>query len=232
MLLVLRYLSVVLITVGASSVSASMNEQLAIVVNSADPQSRLIADYYQKKRNIPAENIIVVDFQSNEKALSKEEFQRIRERVEEKTPEHVQFYALAWSRPFRVDCMSITSAFAFGFDEQYCAVGCKPTAASAYYNSESRKPFSDFKLRPSMMLAGSSVENVFAMIDRGVRSDRSQPIGTAYLMNTSDNKRNIRAGFYSSLISLLGDRIVMQQVNADVLEDKNDVLFYFTSTLR
>lgn len=228
MLYIFRFLSVVLVVVWTSAVAASMNEQLAIVVNSADPQSRLIADYYQKKRSIPDENIIVVDFQANKKVLGEKEFQRIREQVEEKTPEHVQFYALAWSKPFRINCMSITSAFAFGFDKKYCAEGCKPTANSPYYDSRSRSPFTDLKMRPTMMLAGSSVDNVFQMIDRGVRSDRSWPNGTAYLISTSDRDRNIRAGLYSSIISVLGNRIVMQQVNTDELEDKGDVLFYFT----
>jgi uncharacterized protein (TIGR03790 family) len=97
-----------------------------------------------------------------------------------------------------------------------------------YFNSSSRTPFDDFKLRPSMMLAGSSIEQVFAMIDRGVRSDYTHPDGIAYLVSTTDKARNVRAGFYPSIIPSLGERLIMQLVNTDILKDKNDVLFYFT----
>ena len=115
-------------------VAASVSDRLAVVVNVADPQSRLIADYYQEKRDILDENIIVVDFPVKGNALGKKKFQDIRQQVLEKTPKHVQFYVLAWSKPFKVACMSITSVFTFGFDEKYCAKGCKATVVSKYFN--------------------------------------------------------------------------------------------------
>jgi len=206
----------------------SLTEKLVLIVNGKDPESKRIADYYQQKRNIPDENIIVVEFSPELTQLNKTEFQRIYRQVIESTPKHVQFYALAWRKTFRVGCMSITSAFAFGFDEKYCANGCKPTEPSSYFNSESRAPYDDFKLRPTMMLAGSSIEQVFAMIDRGVRSDGLHPDGTAYLLSTTDKDRNTRAQFYSQVIVALGQYIKIQQMNADKLENKDDVMFYFT----
>ena len=224
----LRFVIAALAIAWVFPVAASVSDQLAIVVNSADPQSRLIADYYQEKRDIPDENIIVVDFSVKGNALGKKKFQDIRQQVLEKTPEHVQFYVLAWSKPFKVACMSITSAFTFGFDEKYCAKGCKATAASKYFNSVSRAPYDEFNIRPTMMLAGSSVEKVRAMIDRGVRSDYTQPDGVAYLVSTTDKNRNVRAKFYSETIEILGGRTKLQIVNSDVLKGKTDVMFYFT----
>ena len=67
--------------------------------------------------------------------MSRSEFARIKAEVDRMAPEHVQAFVLTWAAPYRVDCMSITSAFAFGFDEQYCAQGCRPTKASPYHNS-------------------------------------------------------------------------------------------------
>lgn len=227
-MVVFRFTLVALAMAWVFPVAANVSNQLAIVVNSADPQSQSIADYYQKKRGIPDENIIVVEFPVKGNSLGKKKFEQIRQQVEEKTPTHVQFYALAWSKPFKVGCMSITSAFTFGFDEKYCAKGCEATATSEYFNSDTRAPFDDFKMRPSMMLAGSSVEQVFAMIDRGVRSDSTHPHGTAYLVSTSDKVRNTRAVFYPSVISGLAERLILQQVNTNTLKNKKDVLFYFT----
>ena len=216
------------LSVVAANIERPLTEKLAIIVNANDPESLLIAEYYQKKRNIPDENIIIVEFAPKAATLNKVQFQKIYQQVQDKTPKHVQFYALAWRNTFRVSCMSITSAFAFGFDKKYCAKGCKATAVSTYFNTRSRAPFDDFKIRPAMMLAGSSIEQVYAMIDRGVRSDGKSPDGTAYLMSTTDKSRNTRAKFYAQTIIALGEREKIQQVNANVLKDKNDVMFYFT----
>ena len=38
------------------------------------------------------------------------------EMVQANIPAHVQAFALAWTRPYRVGCISITSAFATGYD--------------------------------------------------------------------------------------------------------------------
>lgn len=218
---------------GALSATAAereytLAEKMVVIVNGSDPDSRRVADYYQQKRAIPDENIIVVEFPPEAPALNTAQFQKIYQQVQAQTPAHAQFYALAWSNTFRAGCMSITSAFAFGIDEKYCAKGCMRTELSPYFNAASRAPFDDFKIRPSMMLAGSSIEQVYAMIDRGVRSDGQQPEGTAYLMSTTDKNRNTRAQFYSQVIIALGEHIKIQQVNANVLENKEDVMFYFT----
>ncbi|MDH5388082.1 MAG: TIGR03790 family protein [Gammaproteobacteria bacterium] len=224
------FLITVMVSVSSMAVDAewSLAEKLAVIVNANDPDSQRIADYYQQKRNIPDENIIVIKFPSQQNIISKVLFQKLYIQVKEKTPEHVQFYALAWSNVFRVGCMSITSAFALGYDEKYCAMGCKATAPSPYFNVTSRAPFDDLKIRPTMMLGGSSIDQVFAMIDRGVRSDEQSPDGTAYLLSTTDKARNTRAQLYAQTIITLSEYIKIQQVNANKLEDKDDVMFYFT----
>ena len=111
----------------------------------------------------------------------------------------VQAYALAWTLPYRVECMSVTSAFALGFDRSYCAEGCRITRPSPYFDSPSNEPFKDHGLRPAMMLAGRDVAGVKAMIDRGVRSDQRWPAGTGYLLSTGDRNRNVRAVTYRVL---------------------------------
>jgi len=226
---VLRICFALLVCMGFLSPATAMtSQQLAIVVNENDPQSRRIADYYQLKRGIPDENIISVNLPNDKKNIGGKKFEQIYQYVKDNTPSHIQFYALAWSQPYKVGCMSITSAFAFGFDEAYCAKGCNSTKQSAYFNSASRRPYHDLGIRPTMMLAGSSVEQVRDMIDRGVEADASYPKGTAYLVSTSDKARNVRSHFYPSVADQLGNRINIQIENTNAITGKDDVLFYIT----
>jgi uncharacterized protein (TIGR03790 family) len=230
MLQLSKMIAVLLLLVGfAPLASARLTaQQLAIVINTEDADSQLIADYYQKKRGIPQQNIIKISMPTGNSAIGEKVFAEIYQQVLAQTPDSVQYYALAWSRPFRVDCMSMTSAFAFGFDRSFCANGCKPTRMSSYYNSDTELPFDELHVRPTMMLAGSSLEQVYAMIDRGVAADGSMPDATAYLMNTSDKARNVRSRRYPVIKELLSQQIDIEQVDSDVLEDKDDVMFYFT----
>jgi uncharacterized protein (TIGR03790 family) len=207
-------------------------QQVAIVINTEDSDSRLIANYYQIKRGIPQQNIIKISLPTGTYSITEKKFNSIYQQVKKQTPEAVQYYALAWSKPFKVACMSITSAFAFGFDKSFCATGCKPTHLSRYYNSDSKLPKDELKIRPTMMLAGSSLQQVYAMIDRGVISDGSKPEATAYLMNTSDEARNVRSRRYKVIQELLSENINIEQVDGDVLKNRNDVMFYFTGRVK
>ncbi len=230
----MRLLAVLLLLVPASNAVAKIDaSQLAIVVNMSDADSRQIAEYYQKKRGIPEQNIIRVRMPAGKNAIGEKEFARVYRQIKKQTADEVQYYALAWSKPYRVACMSITSAIAFGFDKHFCAKGCKPTRRSAYYNSDSKRPYDDLKIRPAMMLAGSSLKQVYAVIDRGVAADGSmakvnRPKATAYLMSTSDKARNVRSRRYKIIQELLAKNINIEQINSDVLKDKKDVMFYFT----
>lgn len=204
------------------------SQQMAIVVNVDDAESRMIAEYYRNKRNIPKANIIEISLPVGMNGISKKTFNDVYQQVKDKTPDAVQYYVLAWSKPYKVACMSITSAFAFGFNNAFCAQGCKSTQPSSYYNSDSEYPNDELKIRPTMMLAGSSLEQVYAMIDRGVMSDGTKPEATAYLMSTSDKARNVRSRRFRVIKELLSKNINVEQINSNVLENKNDVMFYFT----
>lgn len=201
---------------------------LGVIVNDADPLSVRIAQYYQAKRGIPDSNMIHVHFKPGATVMSEAEFARIKAQVDTETPQQVQAYALTWAKPYRVDCMSITTAFAAGFDKKFCANGCTLTQPDPYFNSASITPYKDFKLRPTMSLAGSNFTAVKQLIDRGVRSDDTYPEGTGYLLDTSDKNRNVRARVYDPLMQYMGGIVKLDRIKADYIEDKPDVLFYFT----
>ena len=83
-------------------------------------------------------------------------------------------------------------------------------------------------MRPAMMLAGESFEQVKKLIDRGVVSDQRFPTGRAYLLSTSDKARNTRAGDYEKTAKALTGVIKVDVLKADSIADRQDVLFYFT----
>jgi uncharacterized protein (TIGR03790 family) len=201
--------------------------QLGVVVNTADPASVEIGEYYVRRRGIPRANVVFVTLPVGQDQVDRSAFEAARARVQADLPASVQALALAWTTPFRVECLSVTTAFAFGFDGAFCAQGCRPTRASPYFDSPSPAPFRRWGLRPAMLLAGSSVAEAKAMIDRGVAADSTFPAGTAYLLSTSDRARNTRASRYA-LATALDVPVRVRRIDGDELRDRTDVLFYFT----
>lgn len=203
--------------------------ELGVIINDNDPVSIKIAQYYKIMRRIPEANMIHVQFKPGESNMNRHEFQRIKATVDAISPRYIQAYVLTWTMPYRVACMSITTAFAAGFDEGFCSKSCGPTKPSSYFNSNSRRPYDDYRWRPTMALAGLSFENVKKLIDRGVASDNTFPHGTGYLVSTTDKARNVRAVIYPEIIQQYwGSWFDLRLVNADFIKDKNNVLFYFT----
>jgi uncharacterized protein (TIGR03790 family) len=210
-------------------VSSTLGPQhLALIINDEDPLSRQIAEYYLTRRHIPAGNVIHVKFSPGSDVMRPQTFRMIKAQLDAQAPDAVQGYVLTWTAPYRVGCMSITTAFAAGFDEAFCVQGCKATRSSPYFNSNSQRPFTDFGWRPAMMLAGETIAAVKALIDRGVAADSTHPDGTAYLLSTSDKARNARARFYHGIELLQSDRFKVDIIKGNSLQHRSDVMFYFT----
>jgi uncharacterized protein (TIGR03790 family) len=205
---------------------------LAVVVNTADPQSVAIADYYTGARAILPGNVIRVAFPAGTAAVEPGAFRAVLEDVRARTPATIQAYALTWLAPYRVGCMSVTAAFAFGYDEGYCARGCEATRPSSYFQADSRAPWDDHRIRPSMLVAASTIGQARALIDRGIAADGTRPYGTGYLLDTSDRLRNVRAVIYPEMLASLGARVRLRHVRGDFIEGRDDVLFYFTGAKR
>lgn len=203
--------------------------ELGVIINEADPLSRRIGAYYQQRRGIPAANLIRIRFNPNRRQMSPAEFAAIKRQVDAATPPQVQAYALTWTMPWQVGCMSITSAFTFGFDAAWCSERrCAATAVSPYFNSDSARPFDDFGIRPAIAIAASDFTAARALIDRGIAADGSRPAGTAYLLSTSDRARNVRHGIYPEIIRRFSALLRVEVLEADTLRGRDDVLFYFT----
>jgi uncharacterized protein (TIGR03790 family) len=248
---------------GIAVAQALTPRELGIVVNDADPLSRQIGAYYARVRQVPAANIVHVSLGAlapPPEVIAAADFERARALVEAKLPDGVQALLLTWVAPYRVECMSITSAFAFGFDPAYCAEGCKVTKASPYFDSETGAPWRDFRMRPTMSLAARDFPQAKALIDRGFGASRAAaaraaagkaPVariaagmapgaatatattGTVYLVSTPDAARNVRAApQYPAAERILAEQgIAVQVVEAPGIAGRRDVLGYFTGAL-
>jgi len=212
---------------GATALEA---DEVAIVFSSRDEHSVELALAYAGARNIPAQNLIGIDLDTSRAVLPVEQFARIESSVSQRLGDDIQALALAWTFPYRVGCMSVTSAFALGFDKRYCATGCAPTAPNPYFESSSRRPYADHGMRPAMLLAAASVAAGRALIDRGVKSDYTRPPGTAYLVITDDRNRSTRKQRFAFARAYYGARHRIEVVSSAGIAARDDVMFYFTGT--
>ena len=213
--------------------------ELAVLINDDDPQSVRVGEYYAAARSIPAANVIHLSFDTGA-TLSRADFADAYALMESELPPGIQGLALTWTQPYRVDCMSVTSAFALGFDERFCntsGMTCGTTAPSDLYRSGSTRPFDEHGIRPAMMLAGASAEDVEALIDRGALSDGTLPMGEGFLVRTTDNARSVRYTTFEALPEAW-DGLSLTYVDnsegegSNLIREETDVLFYFTGLAR
>ena len=206
-----------------------------------------VADAYRAARGIPAENVFDLGFTPTRNGLDVDTFAALKQALDADAGSKLQAYAISWTFPFAVTdydagcTMSITSAFALGFDEKWCThpTGgtCQSTADDPYYASHSIAPYTDLGIRPTMMLAGADAGAALAMIARGVASDATYPKGDAYLVITPDATRSVREGEFMQLARVWdgGDGVFVEVVDNSKstvdngsLEDAGSALFYLT----
>lgn len=207
-------------------------EQTGLVINISDPLSVVVGEYYAARRRIPPGNIIRARFLGGWPGMAPDEFDALRAHVEALLPRQVQVLALAWTQPYRVGCMSITTAFAFGYDPSFCSRHCEATRPSLYFDSDSRLPFEELGVRPAMLLAARDFDHARALIDRGARSDGTLPQGSAYLLATTDRARTVRQVRFDAARRAVHGRIPVQILHQDVLRERQDILFYLTGLPR
>jgi uncharacterized protein (TIGR03790 family) len=225
-----RLLNAVLPSAESEDASGSLDARhLALVINAADPVSEAIGTRYIQARGLRPRQVIRVRLPPGRQALSGEEFQTLYQQVKRRTPPETQAYALAWAAPWRVECVSITSAFAFGKVRSGCGDTCRTTPLSPYYaRGDVRRPWSALGVRPTMLLAATTPEAGRALIDRGLAADGTAPAGTAYLLSTSDPIRNRRAERYGALLRSSPPGFLVRVLQGDGIRGRRDVMLYVT----
>lgn len=222
--------------------------ELAVLIADGDPTSEAIALAYQKARGIPDANLIRLAVPRGSDSISTADFATLKASLDAKLPATVQATLLTWTQPSRVAApvaadgstcsMGITSALTLGYDAKYCGK-CVAPITSAYYNVDTRKPWTDLKLRPSMMLGASTLAAAQALIARGVAADGSMLNSSitpqALLVRTTDANRNVRFGDFQQLVNahLSGvttnyrDNLNGSAAN-DEFVNQSSVMFYLT----
>lgn len=205
---------------------------LGLVINTDDPYSVQVGEYYARARGLSEAQILRVRLPIKS-ALTRDEFTDLARRVDEFYGDRVQALALAWRLPYAVDCNSITGALTMGFDAALCAKTCAPSRASKYFGSASTRPYKDFGMRLSMLLAAPSVDSAKALIDRGVKADgtlglRGAPPVNVHMVTTSDSVRSVRQYLFppAGPVQHLGMTIHLDKV--DALRNSPRVLMYLT----
>lgn len=216
-------------------------DEVVVLTVAGDARSRAIGAYYAEARGLADTQIIEVRLSTASAVLSPEAFAPVRDAVEAALSPDIQAVILAWTRPYRVGCMSITSAFSFGFDTSYCnrtGGPCGPTRAVDYPLATTR-PWSELGFRPTIMLAVESLEAAEALIDRGVAADDTFPTGDGYFVRTNDGARSVRFPQFQQMPALWSHEggLTMRYFDApmgdpDRVADTGQVLFYLTGRPR
>ena len=206
---------------------------LGVVINTDDPYSVEVAQAYVRKRHIPADQVLRVQVPVKA-AISLEEFNALKRSIDQFYGDRVQALVLAWRWPYAVGCQSITGVLALGWDPHLCASTCAPPQrVSPYFNSASTRPFRDFGMRISMLLAANDVPQAQALIDRGLASDNSLGLRgglpvVAHFVATSDAVRSVRQGLFPPPTHGAPMGVEVALDHTDALRDAHRVLLYIT----
>lgn len=213
-----------------NSANSIKPEQVVVVVNKQDPNSLVIGDYYLTARNIPKKNLIVVDLAPDVAKISEEQFKVLREQIYANMADEIQVIVLAWSKPYAVNCNSITAAITLGYEPKQCEDGCAAGVKNPYFNSPSRNPYKDFNMRLSILLPTHSIDVAKAVIDKGVLSSFKLNQATGYFLKTNDELRSKprEAFFPKDLTRVESKQLYIRTIKADSIKDKKDIMFYFT----
>jgi uncharacterized protein (TIGR03790 family) len=204
--------------------------ELGVIYDRNDPSSVRIAQYYAERRHVPPANLVglAVPERAN---ISRKELTALRSEMLQSLPTGVQSLLLVWSKPYAVECMSVTTAMAAGYRPEFCEPGCGRTTTSPLYDTDGWLPADTIGWLPAMLLPSLDETLARAVIDRGIASDRSAPPGTAYLVRTQDAARNIRAGGYFEAEAELSSRLRSVELSTPVTKPVPDILTYFTGAV-
>ena len=204
---------------------------LGVVFNRRDPVSTRIAAYYAIRRAIPQANLIALELPDRAR-LTRAELDQARSELMHELTTAVQSLLLVWSRPYAVECMSVTSAFTAGYSDDFCIPGCSRTRLNPLFDSDGWLPADTVGWLPAMMLPTTDEALARRLIDRGVAADGTMPGGTVYLVRTKDSARNVRSAEYAGAQSVDGGRIQIRVVETPIGGSYDDILAYFTGVTR
>lgn len=213
--------------------------QLGLLLNEDDPYSVAVGEAYARRRGIPSAQVVAVRLPVRP-TLEVAEFEALQARIEQAfgaAGEDVQALAMAWVQPYAVGCQSLTAAVTLGLDAQLCRNTCGRPRVSPYFNHPTHRPWSDLRLRPSMLIAAPTEQGAQALIERGAASDgqlgrRGPPWVHAWFVSTSDRARSVRAPLYPPPVRLSAVGVEVHVAQAEEAPDAERVVLYQTGAAR
>ena len=206
-------------------------DRLGVIYNTRNAASVRIAAYYAAQRHVPPGNLVGLAI-PDQPVIARDELLRLRRATLERLPSQVQSLLLVWSQPYAVECMSVTTAFAAGYQPGFCEPGCSLTTLSPLYDTRGWLPADTTGWLPAMMLPSADETLARALIDRGIAADGSRPRGTAYLVRTQDTARNGRAAAYADTRISLSGRLAVRELTTPVAATPEPAIAYFTGIPR
>jgi uncharacterized protein (TIGR03790 family) len=206
-------------------------DRLGVVYNSANPASARIAAYYAAQRGVPAGNVVGLSV-PEQAVIGRTDLARLRSALLERLPSGVQSLLLVWSHPYAVECMSVTTAFAAGYQPAFCEPGCQRTTLNPLFDTDGWLPADTTGWLPAMLLPSADEVLARAVIDRGIKADGSAPSGTVYLVRTQDAARNVRSAGFGDAKALLSSRVRIVEIATPVRVPLINIVGYFTGAAR
>jgi uncharacterized protein (TIGR03790 family) len=219
-----------LLAAGARAQSASElgPDQLALVVNDADPASVALADYYAQLRGIAPARIVHVRIPGKPARLDAAAFAQLKADIDARLAPGVRAVLFAWTAPYAVDCNSLTAAYTLGFDGGQCERSCAPGRKNPYFNAKALPP----GMRLAMLLPADAPDVARAVAERGKAAGFSVPAAGAYFLHTSDTTRNSRARFFPPSGTVPARKLTIHTLRQDALEGAQDIMLYQTGAAR
>ncbi len=214
----------------ASTITA---KNVAVVVNDQDKNSLALGAYYMKARKIPRKNWVRLSFDTQHNSMNPNAFAAIREKMLAKLGPDIQVIVMVWTTPFAVGCNSITSAVTLGYNAKQCLDGCAVGEKNPYFDSQSEQPFQGYQFRISMLMPTDSLKAGKALIDKAVLTGFNRKESTGYFLKTKDEARSKpREPFFPrETVRLESKKLTLAPLIADSIQDKKDVMFYFTGAV-
>lgn len=216
-----------------------------VVVNRRSPLSRRIADYYCRKRSIPAINVV----HTSVPRVHDLDFAVFEERIRQPILHHLDKYDLrdqigyivfCGDFPYRVwkdkevqDGNSLCAVMFYGYHNSPPPCSLPVEARSRYYRKGWGFPrWEGFRQIPcfiTALLTGWSDDQAKWLIDRSVAADAAAPSGTVYFVHTPDFDRNKRWTEFEEAarqIEFSRSPVQTQIISDRELQGKHDVVGY------
>jgi uncharacterized protein (TIGR03790 family) len=213
------------------SARALAPEALGVLYRNGDANSAMLAREYAAARGVPLANVVGLDVPRTTD-IPAARLTELRSQALARLPAGVDALLLVWSTPYRAGCMSITTAFAAGYDPAFCEPGCQRTRLSPLYDAESLSAARRIGWRPAMLLPSDDAALARDLVRRGRAADGSTPPGIAYLVSTGERDRNVRAAGYADVVHAFSGRLDVRLLPEPPAAVTDPAIAYFTGVAK